>query len=234
MWRKKVLGITDRWAVLHFLMQAKKNMASFLRWSWSIILLEFHELARRKRPVRLSQYHRQWGALGIWVLSSSILSGLMGVSTCYQVPSHKRVHPSKQDRLCGCHHKNTQVVLIPRKPGVSFYTPSLRVFCRVETVWIHLLCAGRTRMSVSAPFDEAASFTCFFKSSLNHPFIWQSHLSYVRQSHETAYAKLIKYSCPWVSLGIDPQLHGCSITLHKMVRCMHMTYTHLPTDLNHL
>lgn len=123
-WRKKVLVVTNRWAVLHFRMQAKKIMASFLHWSWSTILLEFQELARRKRLVCLSQYRRQWGTLGIRVLSSSILSGLPDVSSCYQVPSYKWVHPSKQDRLCRCHHKNTQAVLIPRKSGVSFYTQS--------------------------------------------------------------------------------------------------------------
>lgn len=75
-------------------------------------------------------------------------------------------------------------------------------------------------------------FLKFFKTPIY--LTKESHLGYVRQSHETAYAKLIKYSCPWVSTGIDPQLHGCSNTLHKRVRCLHMTYTHLPIDLNHL
>lgn len=103
---------------------SKKNHGLLLALKLKHHSLGISRLARRKRLVCLSQCRRQWGTLEIRVLSSSILSGLQSVSSCYQAPSHKRVHPSKQDRLCGCHHKNTQAVLIPRKPGVSFYTQS--------------------------------------------------------------------------------------------------------------
>lgn len=27
-------------------------------------------------------------------------------------------------------------------------------------------------------------------------------------------------------MEIDPQIHGCSITVHKMVQCLHITHTH--------